>query len=80
MELLLARTNRGSESTPGDLSVSDEGGSRVCHTIEDRIRTGPKVPGETAIPTGRFRIGTGIGVCLIFSLYRDLLGSTYTQG
>jgi|TARA_R110000764_G_scaffold77440_5_gene154950 hypothetical protein len=57
MELLLARTDRGSESTSGNLSVSDEGGDRVCHTIEDRIRTGPKVHGETAIPTGRFRVG-----------------------
>jgi hypothetical protein len=36
--------------------VTDEGGSHVCHTIEDRIRTGPKVAGETAIPTGRYRV------------------------
>lgn len=57
LELVLRRTRRCSESTPGDLLNVAESGGLVCHTIEDRIRTGPKVPGETAIPAGRYRIG-----------------------
>ena len=79
MELLLDRTDRGSESTSGNLSVSDEGGDRVCHTVEDRIRTGPKVHGETA-PSSNITMnaGTGIGAYRTFSLSLNSLGSTYT--
>jgi hypothetical protein len=57
MELRVRRWARASESTPGDLTDTAEGGGLICHTIEDRLRDGPKVQGQTAIPDGRYRVG-----------------------
>lgn len=64
MELALIREPSGARSTLGKLWCGDEW---LCDTLEDRVRQpkgwGPldpvapwKVPGETAIPTGRYRI------------------------
>lgn len=60
LELLLQRTEKDRTRTPGELRVN---GIFYCYTLEDRIRELPgepvekwKVPGTTAIPSGRFRI------------------------
>lgn len=53
MKLTLTRDVRAPEFTLGELS--DESG-HLCYTVEDTVRDGPKVPGKTAIPAGRYRI------------------------
>lgn len=60
MELTLQRTKLGPIATLGDLAVN---GEFECHTLEDKMRevTGQpvsdwKIHGETAIPTGRYRV------------------------
>ena len=40
-------------STVGSLTVN---GQPECFTLEDIVRTGPKVPGQTAIPAGRYEV------------------------
>lgn len=52
MLLTLKTTGRGNDSTGGELYIGDR---RECFTCEDEIR-GIKVPGETAIPEGTYRI------------------------
>lgn len=64
MELTLIRRYRGSEYTIGDLYIN---GEKLCNTLEDTDRgltqTTPlseikekKIPRETAIPTGTYKI------------------------
>ena len=54
MELLVQRIARKSEYTIGRLFVD---GKYLCDTLEDRVREpGVKIPGETAIPAGRYRV------------------------
>jgi len=60
MELTLTRTNKNDVCTLGDLLID---GQPECHTLEDVVRevagesvSAWKVPGATAIPTGRFRV------------------------
>ena len=60
MELALTRTNKNNVCTLGDLLIDSE---FFCHTLEDVVRevagesvSAWKVPGATAIPTGRFRV------------------------
>jgi len=53
VNLLLQREILTSESTIGQLFVD---GQRECFTLEDVIRNGPKVYGETAIPDGSYRV------------------------
>lgn len=54
MRLELVRFGIGDRSTLGVLL--DEDGKRLCYTLEDRLRSGPKVAGETAIPDGLYRL------------------------
>jgi uncharacterized protein DUF5675 len=51
MELLLERVEKKPGFTIGSLSVD---GDWQCWTIEDETRDGPKVPGKTAIPAGKY--------------------------
>lgn len=64
MELLQNRTDRTDNSTIGDFSINDD---FFCYGLEDKDRgltsdTSPddiqqiKVHGQTAIPTGRYRV------------------------
>lgn len=54
MELLVRRRFFFVKFTAGDLSVD---GAWFCRTMEDRLRDpGVKVPGETCIPVGRYRV------------------------
>jgi hypothetical protein len=53
MELRLEREPSGASCTLGELFVGDE---LECFTLEDVVRDGPKVPGETAIPAGRYQV------------------------
>lgn len=58
MELVLERDRRGKVDTTGQLYEQTSGGSRtwLCFVLEDQVRTGPKVYGQTAIPAGRYEI------------------------
>lgn len=53
MRLILDRSEYGKDSTTGDLYIN--GVWEAC-VLEDCVRTGPKVPGETAIPAGEYEI------------------------
>lgn len=54
MELLVQRIAKKSEYTIGRLFVD---GKYLCDVLEDKVREpGVKVPGETAIPAGRYRV------------------------
>ena len=58
MELLLQRFSTGDKSTLGLLHSTDdydEGRKFQCFTIEDQPNE-PKIPGETRIPAGRYKI------------------------
>lgn len=50
---LLIRHTFNDNSTLGDLSID---GKLECHTLEDKVRDGPKVPGQTAIPAGTYQL------------------------
>lgn len=53
MELELLREPSRDGCTIGRLAVD---GAFCCWTLEDVVRDGPKVQGETAIPAGRYRV------------------------
>lgn len=53
MELRLQRDPSDAVATVGRLFVD---GAFECFTLEDVVRLGPKVPGRTAIPAGRYRV------------------------
>ena len=57
MKLRLVRRFKGKTYTIGSLSVN---GEKFCDTLEDRVRDlaggESKVPGETAIPEGRYKV------------------------
>lgn len=53
MNLTLIRRWGSPNATIGELLIDDV---RQCFTLEDTIRTGPKIPGETAIPAGRYQV------------------------
>jgi hypothetical protein len=52
LELRRPRT-AGGKATIGKLYVDDE---FECDTLEDLERFGPKIPGQTAIPTGLYKV------------------------
>lgn len=52
MELELKRTKKGKDYTAGQLSINNQ---FFCWTLEDLERD-KKIPGETAIPKGRYEI------------------------
>jgi len=52
MEMILLRRHLGSKATEGRLFVD---GKHECYTLEDVVRD-KKVPGETAIPAGRYEV------------------------
>ena len=41
------------DGTPGNLIINDK---LYCHTLEDRVRVDCKIPGDTAIWAGRYRV------------------------
>lgn len=53
MELKLVRLAFTDKSTISELFVD---GKYQCYVLEDRVREGPKVYGETAIPYGRYEV------------------------
>ena len=53
MKLLLRRLECMIDHTAGNLSVN---GEYECMTLEDQVRCGPKVFGETAIPAGTYEV------------------------
>lgn len=53
MELTLTRLLFTPKSTIGEIKVD---GKWQCWCLEDPVRTGPKVPGATAIPYGTYEI------------------------
>lgn len=55
MTLTLFRRWRDGDATIGELFVGD-GAERFAYTLEDRVHGGPKIPGQTAIPAGKYPI------------------------
>lgn len=53
MEILLARNKYFSTHTIGQVYID---GDLFCFSLEDAVRDGPKVQGETAIPTGKYAV------------------------
>lgn len=53
MDLFLTRYDLTPERTIGQLAID---GAFQCYTLEDTVRSGPKIPGKTAIPYGRYRV------------------------
>jgi hypothetical protein len=54
LELTLVRFAPRKPFTLGRLYLP--GGVLACYTLEDPVREGPKVPGDTAIPVGRYEV------------------------
>lgn len=53
MNLTLERFDFTTERTIGRLSID---GHEAAYTLEDAVHGGPKIPGETAIPAGRYAV------------------------
>lgn len=53
MELRLVRQTFSERSTIGQLYIDEH---RECWTLEDKVHDGPKIPGRTAIPYGRYQV------------------------
>lgn len=55
MQIVIKRMVFTEKATIGEMFI-DSAVSRECFTLEDMVRTGPKVPGKTAIPAGTYRV------------------------
>lgn len=55
MDLALIRRWKTDESTIGELIIAGTE-QPFCFVLEDKVRTGPKVYGKTAIPAGKYEI------------------------
>ncbi len=53
MDILLRRTLSTDVYTIGEMTIN---GTHLCYTLEDAVRTGPKVYGKTAIPAGKYEV------------------------
>jgi hypothetical protein len=53
MEMLVTRQVFTDESTIGEMTID---GVHECFTLEDKVRDGEKVFGQTAIPAGRYEV------------------------
>lgn len=53
MRLTLTRDVFTADATTGRLALD---GVFQCYTLEDPVRIGPKVPGQTAIPEGTYKV------------------------
>lgn len=53
MKLFVDRVQKDQDVTIGSLSVD---GVFECWTLEDPVRMGPKIHGETAIPSGTYNV------------------------
>lgn len=53
MEIKVIRKEFTEKSTIGEMLIN---GEYLCYTLEDRVRDGEKVPGETAIPYGKYDV------------------------
>lgn len=53
MKIEILRNQYTSKSTIGSMYVN---GRWQCYTLEDAVRSGPKVPGQTAIPAGLYKL------------------------
>lgn len=53
LEIRVVRKDFTPQSTVGDLFIDE---AYHCHTLEDVVRTGEKVFGQTAIPAGRYEV------------------------
>lgn len=53
MKLTIKRQDYSDARTIGRLSID---GEPFCWTLEDKVRTGPKVYGQTAIPSGTYGV------------------------
>ncbi len=53
MEITVKRKVYAETYTAGEMYLD---GTWFCDTLEDQVRTGEKVPGQTAIPDGRYQV------------------------
>jgi hypothetical protein len=53
MKLLLQRRASANGCTLGQLGIN---GTHQCYTLEDVVRSGPKIAGQTAIPAGTYAV------------------------